>query len=276
MWRKIIPFIFCLNLWNCSSQPKKDTLQDLEETVLEGQTVEAPINDPFLEDPNYTGPLNDQLNPFSKQEKIEDLFAPPEIADGKVSAQESSQYKEEFDSVASIEKDSKDWSKIKRGQYAAQVGPYEEIETIEKLALERSQNLEDNPALESDWEAGKEELSRILDVAPLSAMDLRDFLKKGQKKRKPRIYISNKDLWKAAYNGTIESIKHLMRKGVVIDSQNRRGETALIIAVKRNRFEIVKLLLNAGADRDIKTKKGLNAKTYAHKIKNVRILDLFP
>jgi ankyrin repeat protein len=69
----------------------------------------------------------------------------------------------------------------------------------------------------------------------------------------------------------IEIIKLLIKK-TNINHQDYSGETALMLACKFHRIEIVKLLLSAGADVNIRTKKGKSALFEAER--NLEILKL--
>jgi ankyrin repeat protein len=62
-----------------------------------------------------------------------------------------------------------------------------------------------------------------------------------------------------AENGNEEAVKKLIDYGVFIDNQNKMGETALIIAAKRGNYDIVKTLLENGADQKLKDNNNLNA-----------------
>ena len=59
-----------------------------------------------------------------------------------------------------------------------------------------------------------------------------------------------------------------------MDSINNDGETALIIAVKRENLELVKILLNLGASPDILTPDGENALSLAETSGNIEVLNL--
>ena len=59
-----------------------------------------------------------------------------------------------------------------------------------------------------------------------------------------------------------------------MDSINNDGETALMIAVKRENLELVKLLKNLGASPYIYTPNGENALSLAETSGNIEILKL--
>ena len=71
-----------------------------------------------------------------------------------------------------------------------------------------------------------------------------------------------------------EIVKLLLNAGADIDKQNNNGNTALILASLDNYVEIVELLLNAGADIDKQNNKGNTALFYASKDNNIEIVKL--
>ncbi|MDR3058199.1 MAG: ankyrin repeat domain-containing protein [Prevotella sp.] len=60
----------------------------------------------------------------------------------------------------------------------------------------------------------------------------------------------------------------------IINKQDKQGSTLLIVAVKNAQLNIVKALLNSGADKLPKDKKGKTAEDYAWEIKAADILAL--
>jgi hypothetical protein len=59
-------------------------------------------------------------------------------------------------------------------------------------------------------------------------------------------------------------IKLLIEKGADIDHKNKRGETALMVAtLRRSPFDIIRTLVKAGADITLKDNKGKNALDHA-------------
>ena len=69
-------------------------------------------------------------------------------------------------------------------------------------------------------------------------------------------------------------MKKLFSQGISLDSINNDGETALMLAVKRENLELVKIMLNLGASPDISTLDGDNAISLAEKSGNIEILNL--
>ena len=272
---KYLCFCLFILLISCSRLKRRDTIQDLEDRLLkDGRISKAPLKDTFLEEENYVGPVSDQLNPLADEKEIE-LFNTESLEHDKTD------YKEEFASLETIIKNKEEFNDLKDGNYDIKKNePYEDILTIEKLSLSDAKNSKDgiflqNEALEHDWQKGKEGLSQVLDVAPLSESELRNFLAKGRIKRKPELKISNYHLIRAAYNGSLESLKYLLTKGLDVETSNRRGDTPLIIAIKKDRYEMTKYLLEVGADRYKKNKKGHSASDLAKKKKDNRFAELF-
>ena len=75
-----------------------------------------------------------------------------------------------------------------------------------------------------------------------------------------------------AKNGDFEGCENLIKTNFVnINSQDNKGATALIYAVLSTNEQIVKLLIDSGADKSIFTKKGLTALAIAknNKMKNM-------
>jgi ankyrin repeat protein len=68
----------------------------------------------------------------------------------------------------------------------------------------------------------------------------------------------------ATYNN-IEGVKKFIADGGDVNFQNKWGDTALIYAIYKSNFEIAVLLIDAGADKDLKNHKGEVALDYAKK-----------
>jgi len=56
----------------------------------------------------------------------------------------------------------------------------------------------------------------------------------------------------ASEKGDIETVKSLLKNGVYIHAQNRNGACAVVAAAYNNRLDIVDLLIDAGADVNMK------------------------
>ncbi len=69
-----------------------------------------------------------------------------------------------------------------------------------------------------------------------------------------------RDDWrKAAIGGDSRVIERLLAEDADIDSRDRYGQTALMLATLHGRDEAVRLLLEKGADMDVTAKYGLSA-----------------
>ena len=67
-------------------------------------------------------------------------------------------------------------------------------------------------------------------------------------------------IWVSAKKGDIESIKQHIAFGTDLNSKgSNRDETALIIASCQGHYEVVKLLIDEGADLDIQNDEGVTA-----------------
>ena len=64
--------------------------------------------------------------------------------------------------------------------------------------------------------------------------------------------------------GNITKVQELIDQGVDLNVQDKYGYTALIGAVSHSKYDISKLLLNAGADKDITDRWGCNALYWAN------------
>ena len=69
-------------------------------------------------------------------------------------------------------------------------------------------------------------------------------------------------------------MKELISRGVSLDSKNDDGETALMIAIKRENLKLVNILLRLGASTDITTPGGENAFSLAEASGNIDVLKL--
>ena len=68
-------------------------------------------------------------------------------------------------------------------------------------------------------------------------------------------------LMSASLIGHIECVEALLEHGanMTMNKQNELGSTALHLAASRSHSSVVKLLLDAGVNRDLQTRKGLTA-----------------
>ncbi|MNK22270.1 Ankyrin repeats (3 copies) [compost metagenome] len=75
-------------------------------------------------------------------------------------------------------------------------------------------------------------------------------------------YKTNTPLGLAIAKGDLETAKKLIEYGAAINEKSN-GMTPLMIAARYNKVEIVKLLLEKGADVKVKDEKGITALKYA-------------
>ncbi|XQW86312.1 ankyrin repeat domain-containing protein [Thalassotalea piscium] len=70
---------------------------------------------------------------------------------------------------------------------------------------------------------------------------------------------------------SIKMVKRLIKEEANLDAQNDKGDTPLHLAISARKYEVVKLLLNAGADQTIKNNKNLDAQSFVElKMKEIR------
>ena len=62
------------------------------------------------------------------------------------------------------------------------------------------------------------------------------------------LYYVNKDLYYACSDDDVDKAKELIKAGANVNAENKWGETPLIVAARHGHIEIVKLLIEAGAD----------------------------
>ena len=69
-------------------------------------------------------------------------------------------------------------------------------------------------------------------------------------------------------------MQDLISRGIILESLNNNGETALMIAVKKGRIQKIKELLELGASPNTMTPNGQSALTLAETSGNVEVLNL--
>ena len=87
-------------------------------------------------------------------------------------------------------------------------------------------------------------------------------------------FSTNARLLASVRNEDIGGVERALRDGAAVNSRNRLGESALVIALKKNRADLAQLLLNAGADVNEGALNGimpLMAAAYARSSLAVRI-----
>jgi len=69
--------------------------------------------------------------------------------------------------------------------------------------------------------------------------------------------------WNAVSMGDEEQIKQLLKRGVYVNNSNKKGETALMVAISQKRYSLVDFLLKAGANPNSKNIRGTSVLHYA-------------
>ena len=69
----------------------------------------------------------------------------------------------------------------------------------------------------------------------------------------------NIDLIEATSNGDLEMVQLLLENGANIEARDQRGETALMMAIRKDDLEMVQLLLEHGANIEARDQRGETA-----------------
>jgi uncharacterized protein len=85
---------------------------------------------------------------------------------------------------------------------------------------------------------------------------------------------SNTALGEAARGGHMDVVKLLLDRGANVNAKGRRGDTALILAAGENQVPAMELLLARGADASIKDDNGNTATAHARSDKAKRLLQV--
>lgn len=80
--------------------------------------------------------------------------------------------------------------------------------------------------------------------------------------------------WNGSYNDNSDIIKLLLNAGADINYQNKDGNTALMLAIKKTDTKSTYTLLEYGADIDIKNKEGKTALDFAVYFRE-KFIDMF-
>ena len=84
---------------------------------------------------------------------------------------------------------------------------------------------------------------------------------------------NNTALMAAAKFGQTESIEKLIKLGANVNHQNNIGYTASIMAIQCNQIKALKILIEHGADKDLKGSEGISISSLAS-TSNPEILDI--
>jgi hypothetical protein len=119
------------------------------------------------------------------------------------------------------------------------------------------------------------EYSETIETA-LHYPDLRPKLKKAIIEDSKMRKYAEEELGLAAYNGKLHTVQALVDAGVTSNAQDEAGDSPLILATKSGQPEIVKFLLDHGADPKLKNKDGRTALKVARLILSGAHLNLSP
>jgi hypothetical protein len=79
-------------------------------------------------------------------------------------------------------------------------------------------------------------------------------------------------LWASCFANSIDVIKELIANGININNQNGNGATALIYSSSAGKSDIVKALLDAKADKSLKTLDDFTALELASNVEIMKLL----
>jgi len=82
-------------------------------------------------------------------------------------------------------------------------------------------------------------------------------------------------LFDSAIEKNVDMVKALIEAGADVNIQSKDGQTALVVVVGIGNEEIAEILVKAGADPDIKDALGVSARKYATIFGNSKILAMF-
>ena len=110
------------------------------------------------------------------------------------------------------------------------------------------------------------------------SMSIANSIKNNRKNKQQAHYIVGEagftELMLSAKVGDIETCNRLIESGVNINHQDDKGATALLYAVLAESEDIVKLMIDKGANPYISTKKGLTAITFAENNKLINLIKI--
>lgn len=78
----------------------------------------------------------------------------------------------------------------------------------------------------------------------------------------------------AVWRGNLEITKLLVKKGAELNTINKEGQTNLVLAVGADKNDICKVLVEHGADPDIKDQMGMSAYGYATLFRKEKLIEI--
>ncbi len=97
------------------------------------------------------------------------------------------------------------------------------------------------------------------------------------KESNPDLFAGKKALNHAALNGSLKMVKTILGKvtSQQVNHQDDLGQSPLYLATLAGHFEVASLLVEAGADPNLKNHEGLSAKDIAIKEKDQKLVEIF-
>lgn len=81
----------------------------------------------------------------------------------------------------------------------------------------------------------------------------------------------NRDLLLSAVDGNMEGVRDALSHGANINTTDNYGHTALMFAVKNNKFEVTEYLLSKGANYKLVATDGFSAEKYVYKVEILKV-----
>ena len=198
--------------------------------------------------------------------KKETVSLPDGIDNDEVEPESESNIDDEDDAIFEVEEDdeqeSDDEQRIKQKQSESE----DEAETADDDSQETGDD-ESDEADEDSEEESEDPEEEVADVdddenGGVVVKEVSETKKKG--KYTPTVH----GLIKSARVGTPEMCRYYLKRGVDINAQNKRGETALHAALHAKRYDIARFLLRNKARVDIPDAKGERALELIYKVEN--------
>ena len=245
-----------------------------------GTSDQGVIENPDAESLEFAEPVDDLLTMFEPTQDEDDLDV--DTDDESVEDLASS------DDLDGSEELSLDES-LEKGEPADEIS-FDEFEEEENDSLEEELDegmLAEMSLDDSSDEDGLNDLLKEMDldefeeskkVVAQESLKTKKKVVKNIDERKyhhPKITINSYSLIKAAKVATPETLRHIMKKKIDINFQNKQGESALIVAAKNKRFENVNYLIKSGANIEVADNAGKTAFDYAKANNDLRTLKYF-
>ena len=220
----------------------------------------------------------------SRQETIEKGKEPLQaVLQNKTRKRSLASVESAEDFLEEVEEEDEDLQVLESVEEGVEEEKDQNLQEVEELFQEEN---EDDLEIETPPEIQEMILEKS---SPFQIKELPPHFEKGLPPQKepspsfPKVYFPHKipqirdgSLLSAAKRSTVETLRYLLGKGLNINFQDKRGNTALHYAVLGKRKENVKFLLKEGADLNLTNNKGLTPKALALKKKYNDLVSLFP